>query len=73
MAALRLASADEQHAGETLKVNVGVVTSHYPNAKMALPDIEDKAHQRLRAFGYGIAKMRAGIGWLRSPAEVGQR
>jgi len=51
VAALCLALAGEQHAGETLETYLEVFTNHYLNAKQSVPpDLEDAAHLRLRAL-----------------------
>jgi DTW domain-containing protein YfiP len=51
VAALCLAMAGEPHAGETLEAYLKVFTHHYLNAKQSVPpDLEDTAHQRLRAL-----------------------
>ncbi|MDO8767804.1 MAG: tRNA-uridine aminocarboxypropyltransferase [Burkholderiaceae bacterium] len=51
VAALCLALAGEQHAADTLEAYLDVFTSHYLNAKVAVPpDYEDAAHQRLRVL-----------------------
>jgi hypothetical protein len=51
VAALCLALAGEPHAGETLEAYLEVFTNHYMNAKQSVPpDLEDAAHQRLRAL-----------------------
>jgi DTW domain-containing protein YfiP len=51
VAALCLALAGEQHAGETLETYLEVFTNHYLNAKQSVPpDLEDAAHRRLRAL-----------------------
>jgi hypothetical protein len=51
VAALCLALAGEQRAGETLETYLEVFTNHYLNAKQSVPsDLEDAAHQRLRAL-----------------------
>jgi hypothetical protein len=51
VAALCLALAGEQHAANTLEAYLDVFTSHYLNAKVAMPpDYADAAHQRLRAL-----------------------
>jgi len=56
VAALCLALAGEPHAAETLEAYLDVFTSHYLNAKQSVPpDLEDAAHQRLRALGMPIA------------------
>jgi DTW domain-containing protein YfiP len=48
VAALCLALAGEQHAADTLEAYLDVFTSHYLNAKVAVPpDYEDAVHQRL--------------------------
>lgn len=52
VAALCLALAGEHHAAETLDAYLEVFISHYLSAKRAIPpDLEDAAHQRLRALG----------------------
>ena len=51
VAARCLALAGEEHAAETLDAYLEVFTSHYMDAKQSvLPDLEDAAHQRLRAL-----------------------
>ena len=51
VAALCLALAGESHAAETLETYLEVFTNHYLNAKQSVPpDLEDAAHQRLRAL-----------------------
>jgi DTW domain-containing protein YfiP len=51
VAALCLALADDTLAAETLEAYLAVFTSHYLNAKQSIPpDLEDAAHQRLRAL-----------------------
>lgn len=51
VAAMCLALAGEQHAAQTLESYLEVFTSHYLNAKQSVPpDLEDAAHQRLRAL-----------------------
>ncbi len=55
VAALCLALAGEQHAGETLETYLDVFTNHYLNAKQSVPpDLEDAAHQRLRALAMPV-------------------
>ncbi len=51
VAALCLELAGETHAAQTLEAYLDVFTSHYLDAKNQRPvDIEDAAHQRLRAL-----------------------
>jgi len=51
VAALCLALAGEPQAAETLETYLDVFTNHYLNAKQSVPpDLEDAAHQRLRAL-----------------------
>ncbi|MDO8451115.1 MAG: tRNA-uridine aminocarboxypropyltransferase [Rhodoferax sp.] len=51
VAALCLALGGEPHAAQTLEAYLDVFTSHYLNAKQSVPpDLEDAAHQRLRAL-----------------------
>ena len=51
VAALCLELAGEQHASETLDAYFEVFTNHYLHAKNYLPlDLDDSAHQRLRAL-----------------------
>ena len=51
VAALCLALGGEQHAAQTLEAYLDVFTSHYLNAKQSVPpDLDDAAHQRLRAL-----------------------
>lgn len=55
VAALCLALAGESHAGETLETYLEVFTNHYLNAKQSVPpDLEDAAHQRLRALAMPV-------------------
>ncbi|WP_394790242.1 tRNA-uridine aminocarboxypropyltransferase [Rhodoferax sp.] len=54
VAARCLALAGEEHAAETLDAYLEVFTGHYLDAKQSvLPDLEDAAHQRLRALALG--------------------
>ena len=51
VAALCLELAGETHAAQTLETYLDVFTNHYLNAKRLVPpDLEDAAHQRLRAL-----------------------
>jgi hypothetical protein len=51
VAALCLDLAGETHAAQTLEAYLDVFTSHYLSAKRLVPaDLEDAAHQRLRAL-----------------------
>ena len=52
VASLCLALAGEPRAADTLETYLDVFTHHYLNAKHSLPpDLQDAAHQRLRALG----------------------
>jgi DTW domain-containing protein YfiP len=52
VASLCLALAGEARAADTLETYLDVFTHHYLNAKQSVPpDLEDAAHQRLRALG----------------------
>ena len=51
VAALCLALGGEQHAAETLETYLEVFSNHYLNSRQSVPpDMEDAAHQRLRAL-----------------------
>ena len=51
--AMCLALAGEKRAAETLDAYLDVFTSHYLNAKFALPvNFEDEAHQKLHALAH---------------------
>jgi DTW domain-containing protein YfiP len=51
VAALCLELAGETHAAQTLEAYLDVFTSHYLSAKRLVPaDLDDAAHQRLRAL-----------------------
>ena len=54
VAALCLALAGEAHAAETLAAYLDVFTGRYLSAKQQQPvNVEDAAHQRLRALSAG--------------------
>ena len=51
VAALCLALAGEPHAAQTLETYLEVFSNHYLNSRQSVPpDLEDAAHQRLRAL-----------------------
>ncbi len=55
VAAVCLALAGEPHAALTLETYLEVFSSHYLNAKQSLPpNLEDAAHQRLRALALPV-------------------
>lgn len=52
VAAVCLTMAGEPQAAETLEVYLDVFSNHYLNSRQSVPpDLEDAAHQRLRALG----------------------
>jgi hypothetical protein len=53
--ALCLSMAGEQHAAEVLETYLDVFTNHYLNGRQSVPpDLEDAAHQRLRALAVAV-------------------
>jgi DTW domain-containing protein YfiP len=59
VASLCLALAGEAHAADTLETYLDVFTHYYLTAKQSVPpDLEDAAHQRLRALA-GAAQVES--------------